>query len=193
MVANNAPLFLCEMLECVPFSVHLCGYELISEPKNNAVKISLLLVGKTDAGYVKTGIEDYEKRMRRYLPFEIKVIPDVKNARNMSASQQKEREGEAILAQLEGTDRLVLLDERGEEYTSKEFSAFLVREMLGGVKRLVFVIGGPYGFGDAVYARADAKISLSRMTFSHQLVRLVFMEQLYRGMTIWKGEPYHHE
>ena len=166
---------------------------MISKPKNKDVKISLLVVGKTDADHVRKGIEEYEKRVRRYLPYEMRVIPDVKNAKNLSETQQKEREGEAILAQVEPSDFLVLLDERGVEFTSKEFARFVEQKMVGGVKRLVFVIGGPYGFGDAVYARADMKVSLSKMTFSHQLVRVLFVEQLYRSMTILKGEPYHHE
>ena len=121
------------------------------------------------------------------------MIPDVRRAKNAGEARQKELEGEAILAQVETSDFVTLLDERGEELTSKEFAKFLSQKMVGGVKRLVFVIGGPYGFGEAVYERADMKVSLSRMTFSHQLVRVLFAEQLYRGMTILKGEPYHHE
>lgn len=157
------------------------------------MKISLLVIGKTDADYVKKGIEEYEKRVRRYVPYEMKVISDVKNVKSMNESQQKDREEEAILAQLTAADYVVLLDERGDEFTSVGFSRFLSQRMLSGIKRLVFVIGGPYGFGEGVYGRSDMKISLSRMTFSHQLVRLFFVEQLYRAMTILKGEPYHHE
>lgn len=157
------------------------------------MKITLLVVGKTDAEYVRKGVEEYEKRVKHYVPYEMKVIPDVRRTKNAGEARQKELEGEAILAQVETSDFVTLLDERGEELTSKEFAKFLSQKMVGGVKRLVFVIGGPYGFGEAVYERADMKVSLSRMTFSHQLVRVLFAEQLYRGMTILKGEPYHHE
>lgn len=157
------------------------------------MKTCLLVIGKTDAAYVREGIGEYEKRLRRYIPYEMKVLPDVKNAKNMGESLQKEKEGEMILEQLQATDLVVLLDEKGCQYTSLEFSDFLAQKMLGGVKRLVFVIGGPYGFSEAVYRRANDKLSLSRMTFSHQMVRMIFAEQIYRAMTILKGEPYHHE
>lgn len=157
------------------------------------MKTCLLVIGKTDAAYVREGIDEYEKRLRRYIPYEMKVLPDVKNAKNMGESLQKEKEGEMILEQLQVTDLVVLLDEKGRQYTSVEFSDFLAQKMLGGVKRLVFVIGGPYGFSEAVYRRANDKLSLSRMTFSHQMVRMIFAEQVYRAMTILKGEPYHHE
>lgn len=157
------------------------------------MKTCLLVIGKTDAAYVREGIGEYEKRLRRYIPYEMKVLPDVKNAKNMGESLQKEKEGEMILEQLQATDLVVLLDEKGCQYTSVEFSDFLAQKMLGGVKRLVFVIGGPYGFSEAVYRRANDKLSLSRMTFSHQMVRMIFAEQIYRAMTILKGEPYHHE
>lgn len=157
------------------------------------MKILLIVIGKTDAGFVREGIAEYEKRLKHYVAYEMKVIPDVKNVKNMSEAQQKEREGELIMGQLDASDYVVLLDERGEELDSRAFSGFLARKMLNGVKRLVFLIGGPYGFSGPVYARADMKISLSRMTFSHQLVRVIFTEQLYRAMTILKGEPYHHD
>lgn len=157
------------------------------------MKTCLLVIGKTDAIYIQEGIAEYEKRLRRYIPYEMKVLPDVRNAKNMSENVQKEKEGEMILEQLQATDFVVLLDERGRQYTSLEFSDYLAQKMLGGIKRLVFVIGGPYGFADAVYQRAGDKISLSRMTFSHQMVRMIFAEQVYRAMTILKGEPYHHE
>ena len=157
------------------------------------MKVCLLVIGKTDAAYVRAGIEEYEKRLKFYIPYEMKVIPDVKNAKSLTENQQKEKEGELILGQLEASDWVVLLDERGNEYTSKEFSEFLAQKMLMGIKRLVFVIGGPYGFAEQIYKRAHAKISLSKMTFSHQMVRMIFAEQLYRAMTIQKGEPYHHE
>lgn len=157
------------------------------------MKICLLVIGKTDAAYIRDGIAEYEKRLTRYVPYEMKVLPDVKNAKNMSEVQQKEKEGEMLLEQFQVTDLIVLLDEKGKQYTSVEFSEFLAQKMLTGIKRLVFVVGGPYGFSDAVYKRSHDKISLSKMTFSHQMVRMIFAEQLYRGMTIMKGEPYHHE
>jgi len=157
------------------------------------MKICLLVIGKTDAGYIREGMEEYEKRLKRYVPYETKVLPDVKNARNLSEGVQKEKEGEMVLEWLLPTDRVVLLDEKGKEYTSVGFSGFISQVMLSGVKRLVFVIGGPYGFPEAVYRRADGLLSLSKMTFSHQMVRMIFAEQLYRAMTILKGEPYHHE
>lgn len=157
------------------------------------MKICLLVIGKTDAVYVRQGLEEYEKRLKRYISFEIKVLPDVKNVKSKNEGLQKEKEGELILEQLQPADVVVLLDERGRQYTSVEFSAYLAQKMLGGIKRLVFVIGGPYGFSEAVYGRGNEKISLSRMTFSHQMVRMIFAEQVYRAMTILKGEPYHHE
>ena len=161
--------------------------------KNCGVKVCLLVIGKTDAEFVRAGIAEYEKRLKYYIPYEMKVIPDVRNTKNMNEVQQKEREGELILAQLEVSDFVVLLDERGNEYTSKAFAEFLAQKMLTSIKRMVFVIGGPYGFSEEVYKRANMKISLSKMTFSHQMVRMIFTEQLYRAMTILKGEPYHHE
>lgn len=157
------------------------------------MKVCLLVIGKTDTDYIRDGIREYEKRLSFYVPYEMKVIPDIKQAKNLSEMQQKEREGELIMKQLETSDRVVLLDEKGREYTSKGFADFLAQKMLAGNKRLVFVIGGPYGFSEQVYQRANEKISLSRMTFSHQMVRMIFAEQLYRAMTILKGEPYHHE
>ncbi len=157
------------------------------------MKTYLWVIGKTDAAFIKEGIAEYEKRLMRYLPYEMKILPDVKNARNMTEILQKEKEGELILEQLQAGDWLVLLDEKGMQYTSAGFADYLAQKMLRGIKRLVFVIGGPYGFAEAVYRRADEKISLSRMTFSHQMVRMIFTEQLYRAMTILKGEPYHHE
>ena len=157
------------------------------------MKVCLLVIGKTDTAYLKAGIEEYERRLKFYITYEMKVIPDIKNARNLTENQQKEKEGELILGQLETSDIVVLLDEKGHEYTSKGFSEFLAQKMLVGTKRLVFVIGGPYGFSEQVYKEAYAKISLSRMTYSHQMVRMIFVEQLYRAMTIQRGEPYHHE
>jgi 23S rRNA (pseudouridine1915-N3)-methyltransferase len=157
------------------------------------MKICLLVIGKTDAAWLQEALGEYERRVQRYVPYERLVIPDVKRARGLSEALQREREGELITGRLEGTDTVVLLDERGVEYSSREFSGFLARKMQEGVKRLVFVIGGPYGFSERVYERAGARVSLSRMTFSHQMARVIFAEQLYRAMTIWKGEPYHHE
>lgn len=157
------------------------------------MKVCLLVIGKTDAAYIREGIEEYEKRLKKYLPFEMRVIPDVKNAKSMSEELQREKEGELILEQLQTGDVVALLDERGRQYTSVGFSEYLAQKMLLGIKRLVFVIGGPYGFSEKVYARGNERISLSQMTFSHQMVRMIFTEQIYRAMTILKGEPYHHE
>ncbi len=157
------------------------------------MKITLLLVGKTTESYLNQAIEEYLKRLRRYVAFEISVIPELKNAKNMSFDQQKEREGVAILNAIEPSDDVVLLDEKGAQYSSVEFASLLEKKGLSSVKRLVFVVGGPYGFSGDVYNRANGKLSLSRMTFSHQMIRLLFVEQVYRAMTILKGEPYHHE
>lgn len=157
------------------------------------MKICLLVIGKTDAAYIKAGIEEYEKRLRKYVSYEMKVLPDVKNTKSMSEALQKEKEGMMILEQLQPADLVILLDEKGKEYSSSAFSGFLAQKMLNGVKRLFFVIGGPYGFSEAVYQRANDLFSLSKLTFSHQMVRMIFAEQLYRAMTIMKGEPYHHE
>ena len=159
---------------------------------NCAVKITLLMVGSTDRKYLNEGIEDYQKRLIHYLPFEIRIIPDLKNSRNLSEDQQKEREGKAILDQVSSSDELVLLDVEGNEYSSPGLAGWIEKRMLSGTKQLIFVIGGAYGFSEAVYHRAGSKLSLSRLTFPHQLVRLLFVEQLYRAMTIIKGEPYHH-
>ena len=137
-------------------------------------------------------IDDYVARIGHYMPFDVVYIPDLKNTKSMSEEQQKEREGELILKQVQAGDTLILLDERGEEYRSVAFARWLERQQFQS-KRLVFVIGGPYGFSPSVYGRSDGKLSLSKMTFSHQMVRLLFTEQLYRACTIIKGEPYHHE
>ena len=157
------------------------------------MKIKLIVIGKTDQGHLQEGIGMYHSRIPHYLPFEYQVIPDIKNTRKLSEVQQKEKEGELILSQIKAGDELILLDEKGKEFRSTEFARFLEKKMLGGVKNLIFVIGGPYGFSDAVYQKAAGKVSLSKMTFSHQLIRLIFSEQLYRALTILKGEPYHHE
>lgn len=157
------------------------------------MEITLLTVGKTTTGYIQTGIEEYCKRLKRYVQFGIKSLPDIKNSKKMSEDLQKSAEGNLIINELSQSDYVVLLDERGEMPTSRGFSEFLQKGMLSGKKRMVFIVGGPYGFSPDVYARADAKLSLSRMTFSHEMIRLFFTEQVYRAMTILKGEPYHHD
>lgn len=156
------------------------------------MKILVLFQGKTDKKYIKEGIDDYVRRLGNYMPFELKIIPDLKNSRNLSVELQKEREGDLILAQINKGDHLVLLDEHGLEFSSLEFSRWIEKKMITAIRQLVFVIGGPYGFPDDVYQRADSRISLSKMTFSHQMVRMIFVEQLYRAMTIIKNEAYHH-
>ena len=157
------------------------------------MNIELIVVGKTDQKEVEALVEMYAKRINRYCKFSITTLADVRNTKNMAPSRQKQLEGEAILKMVGDGDCLTLMDERGSQYTSIEFSQWLQKRMLSGVKRLVLVIGGPYGFSDEVYARADQKISLSKMTFSHQIVRAIFTEQLYRAFTILHNEPYHHE
>jgi 23S rRNA (pseudouridine1915-N3)-methyltransferase len=156
------------------------------------MKITLINIGKTDISNVNEGVKLYEKRIKKYIPFEIIYLPDIKNRRNINIRQQQETEGKFILKAIEKADCLILLDEKGKVYSSVEFSGHLQELMNRSVKHLIFVTGGPYGFSEEVYARASELISLSRMTFSHQLVRLIFTEQLYRAMTIIKGEPYHH-
>jgi 23S rRNA (pseudouridine1915-N3)-methyltransferase len=157
------------------------------------MKVTLVVIGKTDKDYLKKGVEIYGKRLFHYLPFEIKTIPDIKNSKNLTTEQQKEKEGVLILNQVTAMDQLILLDENGEEMSSVDFSKWMEKRMVAGTKHLVFAIGGPYGFSPAVQSRANGKLSLSKMTFSHQMVRLIFIEQLYRAMTILNGEPYHHE
>lgn len=157
------------------------------------MKITLLAIGKTDDKYILDGIEKYAKRLKHYIPFSIVEIPDLKNTKNLSTEQQKSKEAELIKKNLSPTDHLVLLDEKGKDYTSVQFSGFLNKKMVSGLQNLVFVIGGPYGFDQSIYDMASDKVSLSKMTFSHQMVRLFFTEQIYRGFTILKGEPYHHE
>jgi len=157
------------------------------------VKILLLTIGITDKKFMREGIDDYVKRLTFYLPFEMKVIPDIKNRSSLSTELQKEKEGQLILNQVSSGDFLILLDEHGNEFSSVEFSKWIEKKMIAGTRQLVFVIGGPYGFSNAVYQRSDSKISMSKMTFSHQMVRLIFVEQIYRAMTIIKNEPYHHE
>ena len=157
------------------------------------MQIELTVIGKTDSKEVAALVELYARRINRYCRFAVTTLPDVRNTRNLTARQQCAAEGEALLRQFGEGDCVVLLDERGEEMRSVEFAAWLQKRLNSGTKRLVLVIGGPYGFSEAVYARADAKLSLSRMTFSHQLVRALFAEQLYRAFAILNNEPYHHE
>ena len=157
------------------------------------MKISLLTVGKTDIDWVRKGLETYSSRLSHYVPFSICEIPELKNTSALTKAQIKEKEGELICKSIKPTDRVILLDERGKEYRSIEFADEIRKMMIGAGKDIVFVIGGAYGFSEAVYARCNGKMSLSRMTFSHQMVRTIFTEQLYRAFTIIKGEPYHHE
>lgn len=157
------------------------------------MNIKLLAIGKTDNKNLQTLIDEYTKRLSFYIKFDLEVIPDIKNVKNLSESQQKEKEGTLILSKLTPTDQLILLDENGKSFSSIGFSDFLQKKMNTGVKTLVFVIGGPYGFSEEVYQKANSKISLSEMTFSHQMVRLFFIEQVYRSFTILKNEPYHHQ
>ena len=157
------------------------------------MNIKLLAIGKTDNKNLQSLIDDYTKRLSFYIKFDLEIIADIKNVKNLSESQQKEKEGELILAKITPTDHLILLDEYGKTFSSVTFSDELQKKMNSGIKTLVFVIGGPYGFSDEVYKKAFGKISLSQMTFSHQMVRLFFIEQLYRGFTILRNEPYHHQ
>lgn len=157
------------------------------------MEIELLTVGKTTIKFVIEGTEEYLRRLKHYIPYRITPLPDIKKTASFSVERQKEAEGEMILSKLLPSDFVVLLDERGREYSSIEFSGFLEKQMIAGRKRVVFVVGGPYGFSRAVYDRADGKVSLSKMTFNHEMVRLFFTEQVYRAMTILRGEPYHHE
>ncbi len=157
------------------------------------MKVKLVCIGKTDKDYIIEGVKEYEKRLKHYISFESVLLPDIKNSKNLTEIQQKEKEGEVILSQIKESDYVIILDEKGKEYSSVEFSKMIEKQMVAGLKTLVFIVGGPYGFSKQMYDRANAKISLSQMTFSHQMVRLIFTEQLYRAMTILKGEPYHHE
>ncbi len=157
------------------------------------MQIELIVIGKTDSQEVAALVELYAKRVNRYCRFAVTILPDVRNTRHLTARQQCTAEGEALLRQFGEEDYVVLLDEHGEEMRSVEFAAWLQKRLNSGRKRLVWVIGGPYGFSDAVHARADALVSLSRMTFSHQIVRAIFAEQLYRAFAILNNEPYHHE
>ena len=156
------------------------------------MNIKLIAIVKTDNKSLISLIEDYTKRLGFYIKFDLEIIPDLKNVKHLSEAQQKEKEGELILSKTQNSDVLILLDENGKQMDSVEFSSYLQKHMNSGIKTLIFVIGGPYGFSDMLYARANGKIGLSKMTFSHQMVRLFFIEQLYRGFTILRNEPYHH-
>jgi 23S rRNA (pseudouridine1915-N3)-methyltransferase len=157
------------------------------------MNIKLIAIGKTDNKNLQELMEEYQKRLSFYIKFDLEIIPDIKNAKNLSEYQQKEKEGELILSKLAPTDFLILLDENGKSFGSVDFANELQKKMNAGIKTLVYVIGGPYGFSEAVYQKAQQKISLSKMTFSHQMVRLFFIEQVYRGFTILRNEPYHHQ
>lgn len=157
------------------------------------MNIKLIAVGKTDNPALEQLISTYEKRLSYYINFELQLLPDIKNSKSLSEEQQKIKEGELILSYVEPSHHLILLDERGKEYTSIAFADELQKKMNTGIKQLTFVIGGPYGFSQAVYQRANSKLSLSKLTFSHQMIRLFFVEQLYRAFTILRNEPYHHQ
>ena len=157
------------------------------------MNIRLIAIGKTDNKDLQSLINEYTKRLSFYVKFELEIIPDIKNVKNLSKAQQKEKEGELILAKIGPTDQLILLDENGKTFSSVGFSDYLQKKMNAGIKTLVFVIGGPYGFSETVYQKAQGKVSLSEMTFSHQMVRLFVIEQIYRGFTILQNEPYHHQ
>lgn len=157
------------------------------------MKITLLAIGKTNDLHFISGIEEYAERICHYLPFDIEIIPELKNTKSLSEEQQKEKEADLLLKTFRPTDQIVLLDEKGKEFRSVEFASWIGKKAGSGCKRLVFVVGGPYGFSPRVYDKAKERISLSRMTFSHQMIRLVFTEQVYRAMTILNHEPYHHE
>ena len=157
------------------------------------MKITLLAIGKTNTKYLQEGIEQYIKRLSHYIPFEFKILPDVKTTKGLTQEKQKEMEGQMFLNCIQLGDVVVLLDEKGKEMTSREFSVYLDKKMVTVAKNLIFVIGGPYGFSQEMYNRANEKLSLSKMTFSHEMIRLFFVEQIYRAMTILKGEPYHHD
>jgi len=157
------------------------------------MNIKLLAIGKTDNKELESLIKVYEKRLNHYIKFNLEVIPDVKNTKNLTIEQQKQKEGELILNKINTSDILILLDENGKQTDSVGFSQYLQKHMNSGIKQLVFVIGGPYGFSKNVYNNAKGKLSLSKMTFSHQMVRLFIVEQLYRGFTILRNEPYHHK
>ena len=156
------------------------------------MNIVLIVIGKTDEEWLQEAVTSYVNRLQHYIAFKTIVIPALKNTKNIATNVQKQKEGELILSNIASSDVVIVLDEKGQQYSSLAFSEFINQKMNAGIKRLVFVIGGPFGFSDAIYERADVKLSLSKMTFSHQMIRLFFIEQLYRAMTILKGEKYHH-
>ncbi|MCH5240420.1 MAG: 23S rRNA (pseudouridine(1915)-N(3))-methyltransferase RlmH [Muribaculaceae bacterium] len=157
------------------------------------MEISLLSIGKISAGWIQEGIGIFEKRLPRYIKYSSIILPDIRNVKSLTQDQIKEEEGRQILSRLEAADFVVLMDERGIEYTSRGFSEWIQKQMNSGRKRLVLVIGGPYGFSEEVYQRADLKMSISKMTFTHEMAKLVVTEQIYRAFTILRGEPYHHD
>lgn len=157
------------------------------------MKITLLTIGKTEDKYLLEGLDIYLKRLKHYISFKILEIPELKGTKSLSREQQKSKESELIFKNIHSSDHVILLDEKGQEFSSKQFSAFLNKKMVGGQQHLVFIVGGPYGFSEEIYLRSNENISLSRMTYSHQMIRLLFTEQLYRAYTILKGEPYHHD
>ena len=157
------------------------------------MKIALVQTGKTTEAYIREGVDEFSTRIRKYIPFEIITVPELRNTKNMPSEEQKIREGEKICQAISNDDFVIVLDEKGNEFTTREFSSRLEKLFMLSKKRIVFVIGGPFGFSEDVYGRADLKISLSRMTFSHQVVRLLFAEQLYRALSVIKGDPYHHD
>ena len=157
------------------------------------MKISLLMVGKTTNSQLIKLQDEYQNRLKHYISFDSIIIPELKNTKNLSVAEQQEKEADLILKQIETSDDVILLDEKGKQFTSVGFSTFISKKMLASHKRMIFVVGGPYGFSERVYSRATGLVSLSAMTFSHQMIRLIFLEQLYRAFTILKGEPYHHE
>ncbi len=157
------------------------------------MKIKLLAIGKTDDKNLQLLVQKYQSRLKHYVKFELEIIPDLKNAKNLSEAEQKDREGELILSRITATDQLILLDDKGESFSSVGFSKFMQKKMHTGIKQLVLVIGGPYGFSENVYQKAQGRLSFSQMTFSHQMIRLFVVEQIYRAFTILRNEPYHHE
>ena len=157
------------------------------------MKIKLIVVGKTHAKYLIQAEEEYQQRLKHYIKFEKVIVPDLKNSKNLTPIEQNRREGELIISKIEKNEEVVLLDDKGVEFTSMKFAQFINQKMIQSTRCLTFIIGGAYGFSDEVYTRANAKLSLSKMTFSHQMVRMIFKEQLYRSLTILKGEKYHHE
>ena len=157
------------------------------------MKIKLLAIGKTDDKNLQLLVQKYQSRLKHYVKFELEIIPDLKNAKNLSEAEQKDREGELILSRITATDQLILLDDKGESFSSVGFSKFMQKKMNSGVKQLVLVIGGPYGFSENIYQKCQGKLSFSKMTFSHQMIRLFVVEQIYRAFTILRNEPYHHE